>query len=273
MKRRWLFAILALVLLFTLMPFLFWQATWFGRPLTDAQLAEFFRADARPRDTQHALAQIEQRIESPDPAQRDSARVWYPEIIRVGTQGEDELRLTAAWVMGQDNSSPEFHAALSHLLSDPDPMVRGNAALGLVRFDDSAGHDEILAMLSPTTLTAPASGTLDIRVKTGDTVNPGAMVARVAAASGQKIEMDSPAPGTAGPWLVADGQQVTTGETLLDVDPSSDVVWESLRALYLIGVPADLPAIEAYTHPVADFPPTVQQQATLTEQAIRSRAR
>ena len=28
-----LFAILALTFLFVLMPFLFWQATWFGRPL------------------------------------------------------------------------------------------------------------------------------------------------------------------------------------------------------------------------------------------------
>jgi hypothetical protein len=272
MKRRWLFAILALVLLFVLMPFLFWQATWFGRPLTDAQIAEYLDATARPRDTQHALAQIEQRIESPNAAVSDSARPWYPSIIRISTQGGPELRLTAAWVMGQDNTAPEFHQALLHLLSDPDPMVRRNAALGLVRFADSSGHDEILAMLSPTTLTSPAAGVLSIRVKTGDTVSPGTMVARVASGD-QKVELRSQMPGTAGPWLVADGAQVTAAQPLLVLDPSSDMVWESLRALYLIGRPSDLPAVDSFAHSVPpDFPAGVQQQAAATAAAIRARA-
>ncbi|MGB6432321.1 MAG: HEAT repeat domain-containing protein [Candidatus Acidiferrales bacterium] len=271
MKRRWLFAILALVLLFVLMPFLFWQATWFGRPLTDSQIAEYLDPTARPRDTQHALAQIEQRIESPNAAVSDSARAWYPDIIRISTQGGPELRLTAAWVMGQDNTAPEFHQALLHLLTDPDPMVRRNAALGLVRFADSAGHDEILAMLSPTTLASPAAGVLSIRVKTGDTVNPGTMVARVTSGD-QKIELRSQMPGTAGPWLVTDGAQVTAAEPLLVLDPSSDMVWESLRALYLIGQPSDLSAVISYTHPPADFPASIAQQAAATAAAIRSRA-
>ena len=270
MKRRWLFAILALVFLFVLMPFLFWQATWFGRPLTDSQLAEFLDPGARPRDTQHALAQLEQRIESPDPAIRASARPWYPAIIAISARGDDELRLTAAWVMGQDNTAPEFHQALLHLLADPDPMVRRNAALGLVRFADASGHDDIVAMLSPATIASPAAGVISIRVKTGDTVNPGAMIARVATAD-QKIEVHSPMPGTAGPWQVSDGAQVAAAQPLLVLNPSSDMVWESLRALYLIGQPQDLPAVETYTHPVPDFPATVAQQAAITAAAIRSR--
>jgi HEAT repeat protein len=275
MKRRWLFAILALVLLFVLMPFLFWQATWFGRPLTDPEIAEYLRADARPRDTQHALAQIEQQIESPNPAIRDSARAWYPAIIQIGAHGEDELRLTAAWVMGQDNTSQEFHQALLALLRDPDPMVRRNAALALVRFADASGHDEIVSMLSPATLTSPAAGTIDTRVKTGDNINPGTMVARISPASGdQKIEVHSQMPATAGPWQVNDGAQVTAAQPLLVLDPSSDVVWESLRALYLIGQPADLPVIDAYAHTAtaSGFPASVAQQAAATAQAIRSRS-
>jgi biotin carboxyl carrier protein len=271
MKRRWLFAILALVFLFVLMPFLFWQATWFGRPLTDAQIAEYLDASARPRDTQHALAQIEQRIESPTDAVRATARPWYPDIIRISAQGGPELRLTAAWVMGQDNTAPEFHQALLHALADSDPMVRRNAALGLVRFADATGHDEIVAMLAPTTLTSPAAGALSIRVKSGDTINPGTMVARVLSGN-QKVEVRSQMPGTAGPWQVNDGAQVTTAQPLLVLNPSSDMVWESLRALYLIGQPADLPAIDPYTHPPADFPATVAQQAAATSTAIRQRA-
>jgi biotin carboxyl carrier protein len=270
MKRRWLFAILALVFLFVLMPFLFWQATWFGRPLTDAQIAEYFAPGARPRDTQHALVQIEQRMESPVAADRASARAWYPDVIRISTQGGEEVRIFAAWVMGQDNSVPEFHYALLHLLVDPAPMVRRNAALSLVRFDDPAGHDEIVSMLSPTTIASPATGSISIRVKSGDTVNPGAMVARIAAAD-QKIEVHSDIPGTAGQWLVSDDGQVSAGQPLLILDPSSGMVWESLRALYLIGEPSDLPAIDPYTRPVADFPKSIQQQAAATIAAIQSR--
>ena len=37
---RWTYGVIALALLFVLMPFLFWNATWFGRPLTDDQLAK-----------------------------------------------------------------------------------------------------------------------------------------------------------------------------------------------------------------------------------------
>jgi HEAT repeat len=271
MKRRWLFAIVALVFLFVLMPFLFWQATWFGRPLTDAQLAEFLDLSARPRDTQHALAQIEQRIESPDASIRYSARAWYPAIISISTQGGEQLRLTAAWVMGQDNTAPEFHQALLHLLGDPDPMVRRNAALGLVRFADSSGHDDIVAMLSPATIASPAAGVISIRVKPGDTINPGAMVARVAAGS-QKIEVRSEMPATAGEWLVSDGAQVAAGQPLLVLDPSSDMVWESLRALYFIGRPPDLPAVESFARGAPGFSPQIQQQAEITAKAISSRA-
>jgi biotin carboxyl carrier protein len=271
MKRRWLFAILALVFLFVLMPFLFWQATWFGRPLTDAQIAKYFSPGARSRDTQHALVQIEQRMESPVAADRVSAQAWYPDVIRISTQGGEEVRIFAAWVMGQDSSASEFHAALLHLLADPAPMVRRNAALSLVRFGDSSGHDDIVSMLSPTTIASPAAGAISIRVKSGDTVNPGAMVARIASAN-QKIEVHSDIPGTAAQWLVSDGAQVTAAQPLLVLDPNSDMVWESLRALYLIGRPADLPVIAPYGRGVAGFPASVAQQAEATTAAIQSRA-
>jgi biotin carboxyl carrier protein len=271
MKRRWLFAILALVLLFVLMPFLFWQATWFGRPLTDAQIAEYLAPSSRPRDTQHALSQIEQRIESPDAATRSSARQWYPAIIQIGAQGGEELRLTAAWVMGQDNTAPEFHAALLRLLADPDPMVRNNAALGLVRFADASGHDAIVAMLAPATIVSPDAGTLAIRIKPGDTVNPGTMVARITTGA-QKIELRSQIPGTADHWLASEGAQVSAAQPLLVLDPDANNAWEALRALYLIGQPADLPAVDTYAHGVTGLPPAVQLQAAATAAAIRSRS-
>jgi len=264
--------VLVLALLFVLMPFLFWQATWFGRPLDDAQIAKFLDDREHPRNAQHALAQIEQRIESPDPAVRASARQWYPDIIRVAAQGGDELRLTAAWVMGQDNSAPAFHQALLTLLDDANPMVRRNAALGLVRFSDAAGHDEIVSMLSPCTLSAPSSGTIATRLKPGETLNAGTMVGRIVDGN-QKTEVRSQVPGTLDRWLVADGATVLAGQPIAVLDPSSDMVWEALRGLYFIGRADDLPAVESLAHGVSGFPPQIQQQAELTAQAISSRSR
>lgn len=269
-KRRWLYGVLVLALLFVLMPFLFWQATWFGRPLDDAQITKFLDDREHPRNAQHALAQIEQRIESPDPAVRASARQWYPDIIRVAAQGGDELRLTAAWVMGQDNSAPAFHQALLTLLGDANPMVRRNAAFGLVRFSDAAGHDEILGMLSPYTLFAPSSGTIATRLKPGETVNAGTMVGRIVEGN-QKSEVRSQVPGTLNRWLVADGATVMAGQPIAVLDPSSDMVWEALRGLYFIGRADDLPAVESFARGAPGFPPQVQQQAELTAQAISSR--
>ena len=116
MKRRWLLIILALTFLFVLMPFLFWQATWFGRPLDDAQLQRALADTEHPREIQHALSQVADRIMAPEAATRASARPFYPQVIQISKNGGDELRLTAAWVMGQDNSVAEFHTQLHELV-------------------------------------------------------------------------------------------------------------------------------------------------------------
>ena len=168
LKRRWLFVILALTFLFVLMPFLFWQATWFGKPLNDAQLQKSLVDREHPREIQHALSQVADRMLARDAFTRDSARQFYPQVVQIAQNGQDELRLTAAWVMGQDNSIPDFHQELVRLLQDPNPMVRRNAALGLVRFGDASGLAEIRSMLQPSAIAAPSGGSaLDERLKPG----------------------------------------------------------------------------------------------------------
>src|SRR6266550_8373609 len=134
--RKWLIGILVLTFAFVLMPFLLWYMTTFGRPLNNAELGNYFTDTAHPRRAQHALSQVADRIMSPNTAIRESARIWYPEVIKSAAEGSAELRVTAAWVMGQDNQSSEFHTALLKQLTDANPMVRRNAALSLVRFAD-----------------------------------------------------------------------------------------------------------------------------------------
>ncbi len=256
LQRRWLFAILALTFLFVLMPFLFWQATWFGKPLNDAQLEKSLADRAHPRG---------------DAFTRDSARRFYPQLVQIARTGQDELRLTAAWVMGQDNSVSGFHQELLRLVQDPNPMVRRNAALALVRFGDVSGRAEIRAMLQPSSVTAPKAGALDERLKPGDVINPGTLLGRIDFGDRASEELRSQIPGAIERWLVADKAPVAAGEPVLLVNPSVDEIWESLRALYLIGQAQDLPAVEEFARGAGEVPANVRQQAEFTATAIRSR--
>ena len=121
--------------LIVLMPFLFWWNTWFGRHLSDQQMTEYLHDDKKPRHIQHALVQLGDRMSNADV----NAKRWYPDLILLATNPVEEVRNTDAWVMGQDTSAPGFHETLLKMLADPAPMVRGNAALSLVRFGDASG--------------------------------------------------------------------------------------------------------------------------------------
>ena len=270
-KRQWLLAVLGLTFFFILMPFLIWQGTWFGRPLTDAKIRETLVDNQQPRDVQHALSQVADRILSSDPAVRSSARQFYPQVVKVSGAGDPELRLTAAWVMGQDNSVAEFHQALLQLLRDSDPMVRRNAALALVRFGDSAGGAEIRAIFKPFAVVAPQAGTLDGRLKPGETINPGTLLGHVQVA-GQAVEIRSEVPGTINRWLVPSGQPVSAQQPILLVNASDDEIWEALRALYLVGDASDLTAVDQWAGAGNGASDNIRQQAQRTAAAIRARA-
>ena len=269
---RWKIGIIVIAVLFVLMPFLFWRATWFGLPLTDKQIDENLADSENPRKAQHALTQISERILRGD----TSVKRWYPQVIALGGSKSDELRLTAAWVMGQDNTYAGFHAALLPMLSDANPMVRHNAALSLVRFGDAGGRADIVAMLRPYAMPSPQAGTLAQRLKIDDAVNPGTLLARIKyKAPGnpdeQEFEVRSKVPGRIERWIVADGSSVTAGEEIVLIAPSHEMIWEALRALYLIGQPEDLPDVERYTRTVEGMPAQIATQANLTAQKIRDR--
>jgi biotin carboxyl carrier protein len=270
MAKKWLVAILVLTFAFVLMPFLLWYMTTFTRPLNDADIASYFADVLHPRRAQHALSQIADRITSPNRGIRESAKVWYPEVVKFSEQGSDELRVTAAWVMGQDNQSPQFHAALLKRLADSNPMVQRNAALSLVRFADPSGHALIAGMLEPYTVAAQQAGTLTIRLKPGDAINPGTLLAHIAAGA-TNTEVRSEVPGTIHQWICADNSAVKAGEPMLLVDPSPEMVWESLRALYLVGQMEDLPSVNLYTTATNAMPTQIQQQAALTAKEITAR--
>jgi HEAT repeat protein len=262
-------AIVVVPVLLVLITFLFWYQTWFGRRLSDSEMSECLTETSAPHKTQHALAQLAERMTRGDA----TARRWYPQVVTLAASKESGLRLMAAWVMGQDNKSPEFHDVLRRLLDDPEPMVRRNAALALARFGDASGRAELQSMLRPFTLTAPQAGTLSFRLKEGDPVRNGGIVARLQAGDAKPVDVLSPVAGQVDRRLAADGAHVVAGDPLAILSPGEEQVWESLRALYLVGTPDDSEDVDRFARQPTDLSDRVRQQAALTAAAIRRRAR
>jgi len=207
-----------------------------------------------------------ERMGRRDPA----AARWYPELIRLSAHQVEEVRNTDAWVMGQDTSAPGFHESLLKMLNDPSPIVRGNAALSLVRFGDASGHAQIVALLQPAKIMAPTSGAVTDADKIGTAIHQGGLVAKLQDGQ-QTTELRSPISGRIRTISVAPGTRVAAGTVIATVDPGDEQVWEALRALYLIGQVDDLPAIRPYERDLPEISGRVRQQAVLTEKAIRQR--
>ena len=259
--------IVVVPVLLVLVTFLFWYQTWWGRRLSQEETRQSLSDTSRPHKTQHALSQLAQQMARGDPAAKD----WYSLVLRLASNKEPQLRLMAAWVMGQDTQSADFHQTLLRLLRDPEAMVRWNAALALVRFSDPAGEPELRFMLRPYGLLAPQSGIVTIRLKEEETVSAGSLVARIKGDDQKLIEVRSPLAGRIETWVTKNGAQVETGQQIATISPGWEQVWEALRALYLVGKPADLTDVERFARGVAGEPRGVQQQAALAAQAIRLR--
>ncbi len=254
--------------LIVLMPFLFWWNTWFGRQLSDKQLAEYLQDQKHPRHIQHALVQIGEHITRHDA----SVAQWYPQVVRLASDPVDEVRNTDAWVMGQDTSGAGFHEALLKMLGDPSLMVRGNAALSLVRFGDASGRPQILELLQPATVIATQPGKVIDTSAVGTTIHQAGIVAKLQAGD-QTLEIRSPITGRLRTLSAQTGQTVAAGAEIATIDPGTEQVWEALRALYLIGQPEDIAAVSPYERELPDISNDVRKQAMETEKAIRERER
>jgi hypothetical protein len=151
-------------------------------------------------------------------------------------------------------------------------MVRGNAALSLVRFGDAAGRPQIVALLQPAQITSPESGRIVDADRPGTVIRQGGLIAKLQYGHEQIAEIRSPIPGRIRS-VAGTGANIAAGAEIAVVDPSTEQVWEALRALYLVGQPDDLPAILPYERDLPDISNDVRQQAVETEKAIRQRVK
>ena len=258
--------ILILAGLFVAATLLAWYFSWFGRELSDADISKYLTDEKSPRHVQHALLQIQQRIERGD----SSAKQWYPQLITLSGNPETEFRLTVAWLMGFDNTSPEFHNTLLKLVHDEQPIVRRNAALALVTFHDNSGREELISILKPYVLKAPADGVVASSMQAGATVTRRTPLARIEQSDGKVVELRSPLPGRVNQLFKPNGSQIARDEDLISLNSDEESVWEALRALALIGIREDLPIVQSYATS-NDASARVKEQAALTVEAINRR--
>lgn len=256
--------------LFIIVPFLTWYFTWFGRELSDEKIVEYLADEKKPRNIQHALTQVESRMEKNDPA----VKKFYPRILELAKSPTGEVRKTVAWVMGQDNASEDFHRALVSLLGDSEPLVRRNAALQLVRFTgangqpDASGRPELRAMLQPFEVKSPIAGTIVSILPVGSELRAGALLARIRVSSqaslitsptspntqqptpntiiGDVQEFRAPVDGQIASLAVKEGDAVTAGQTIATLKPDQTSVGAALRGLAYVGTKDDLSMIEQY---------------------------
>jgi hypothetical protein len=199
-----------------------------------------------------------------------SARNLYPQIQSLSQSPVTEFSLTVAWNMCFDNQSKEFHEALLHLVRDAEPIVRRNAALALVRFNDKSGREELMAVLKPYEVKAPATGQVASTLQGGSEVSRGALLVRIRQGDGKVTEVRSPLQGKINEVIRANGSQVNRGETLLTMNSDEGSIWEALRGLSFVGTSEDLATIQLYASSESASD-RVREQAKLTGQAIEGR--
>jgi HEAT repeats len=266
-RRRTPWPLAVVAALFVVVPFLTWYTTWFGRELGDGKIDEYLR-EGKPRHAQHALSQVAERVARGD----DAARRWFPQVLALAESPSADVRMTAAWVMGQEHRSEDFRAALARLVEDPEPVVRRNAALALVRFGDARCRPELLAMLRPFAVKASAGGKALTALSAGTPVKRESLLVRFSAAPDRFEEVRSPLPGRVERANVAEGQDFRAGDELFLISPEPEQVRDALIGLAYFGAAEDLPEVERYAAGVEGMPEEVKRQAALTAEAVKRRS-
>lgn len=266
-RRRTPWPLVVVALLFVIVPSLTWYLTWFGRGLTDEELTRYL-SDSNPRHAQHALSQLAGRIEKGDA----SAARWNSQVIALSQSQTPDLRMTAAWVMGLEHKSEDFHAALLRLLEDPEPIVRRNAALALVRFGDARCRPELRAMLRPVNINAQSEGTAQTALTAGTPVNRDSLLLRYNIKPNLVHEVRSPLPGRVEKAFVKDGDTWSVGAELFVIAPDAEQVDDALLGLAYLGTAEDLPDVERYARGVEWMPEETKAKAAQAAEAIKRRS-
>ena len=107
-RQRSPWPLIVVAALFIVVPFLTWYLTWFGRGLSDQEIAKYLAEGNNPRHTQHALSRIVDGINRGDP----NVKKWYPQIVGLASSPVAEIRKTAG-AGGLGNGPGQHFARIS----------------------------------------------------------------------------------------------------------------------------------------------------------------
>jgi hypothetical protein len=265
-RRRTPWPLAVVAVLFVVVPFLTWYWTWFGRSLGEEEIDRYLR-EGNPRHAQHALSQVAEKIERGDAG----AVRWNRQVAALAASPSPDVRMTAAWVMGVEHKSEEFRTALAQLVEDPEPIVRRNAALALVRFGDPRGRPELVAMLRPFAVRAAEGGTALTALTPGSRVKRDTLLLRFTNASGGTGEVRSPLPGRVERASVKDGERFEADGEIFTLAPDAEQVTDALMGLYYLSEGEELGEVERYARGVEGMPDDVKTKAAQTAEAIMRR--
>jgi len=245
-----------------------WFSSSFKRDLTDEEIITRLDPGAPPRDIQHALSQLEGRL-GPDYEER--GRFREPVVALVDSEYV-EIRRQIAWVMGREPAEV-YREGLARMLVDRDAGVRLNAACSLSNFNDPRARPRLLEGLASFEVVAPASGSLDIKVKAGDPASLGAALGVVETADGS-VDVRAPMSGFVERLPRGESAEVAEGDAVLVIAPDPKVVRNVLVALRFVGRLEDVPFLEPFAAgSVARMGDDVAKEAQTAIAAIKKRGK
>ena len=254
------------IIAFILIPFFFWQGTWFGKRIeNDAQLESMLieARDAQPgedgrvpgqilRHAQHALEELTKRLDPmvnrrTDPRETGDIEKFYPLVLELSTHHEPVLRRTVAWLMQFDRKATVFDEALRAMLTDSDCLVRRNAALGLCRRKDTTALPVIRKMLEPYQVLAELAGKVSAFLPVGDPVQQDMELARIRPEGAPRSTIvRAPYGSEILRLLVAPDSHVDVGTPLVELKANSEQIRNAIVALGLLGEEEDQARIKAF---------------------------
>ncbi|NRA95675.1 MAG: HEAT repeat domain-containing protein [Planctomycetes bacterium] len=217
-----------------------WYRNSFKQDLVCDQILERLDPESPPRDIQHALSQLEERL---GPGYEGRERFREPVVVLASSE-HVEIRRMVAWVMGREPAQ-EYRAGLVRMLADEDVGVQLNAACSLSNFNDPRARPRLLGGLGSFEVGAPASGTLDIKVEVGEPASLGAALG-VVETSAEPVDVRTPINGFIEGLPKGKDAQVKKGDAVLVVAPGPKVISNILVALRFVGLLEDVPRLEPF---------------------------
>ncbi len=221
--------------------FLAFRSSWFGVPLDDEELARALRSEGDAQSVQHGLEQLVARFTRGDSVAE--AGRFAEALDALATHALLEVRRVAAWAMGHEKKGRHVPSLL-RMLKDQDRGTRLNAALALSNHSRAEGLPELREALQAVHLLAPATGTLETRIKAGEALSLGRDYGTITSKDGLVTPVRTSLNGWVRTMHAHSGAEVASGTPLAELLPDAATLANALLGIELVGTVAEIELLE-----------------------------